>query len=303
LPVSTGPAHLPAPTAIVPFVSDPTPGEGQWHPIGRSVDGVPTMYAAFLRPNAVYTSLVTGVAWMDTKLLSAQLYAGTTIPGTGQAFTHMAPIAAAARTTLDAAFNSGFRMQDARGGFYLDGITAYPLVPGAASLVIDSSGNITLGAWGRDVSMTPTTVAVRQNLDLIVDGGAPVAGLSESDNSRWGATLGGKVQVWRSGIGVTADGALVYAGGSGLSIVDLANVLARAGAVRAMELDINTDWVNFTHFDLQPGVPASATNGTLLTYDEQTYPSRYFSTLSRDFVTMSVRPYAGPVATSHFRGG
>ena len=68
-----------------------------------------------------------------------------------------------------------------------------------------------------------------------------------------------------------------------------------------MELDINTDWVNFTHFDLPYGAPASGTSGTLLTYDEQTYPSRYFSSLSRDFVTMSVRPYATPAAPSHYR--
>jgi len=303
LPVVTGPAHLAAPPAIVPFVSDPSPGEGQWHPIGRAVDGVPTMYAAFLRPNDVNTSLVTGVAWMDTKLLSATLYAGSSIPGTGQRFATMAPVSGAALSTLDAAFNSGFRMQDAEGGFYLDGVTAYPMRTGAASLVIDSSGNVDIGAWGTDVAMTPTTVAVRQNLDLIVDHGAPVPGLSASDNSRWGSTLGGRIQVWRSGLGVTADGALVYVGGSGLSIVDLANVLARAGAVRAMEMDINTDWVNFTHFDLQPGVPASGTDGTLLTYDEQTYPDRYFYALSRDFVTMSVRPYNPPPATSHYRVG
>ena len=198
---------------MAPFVSDPTPGEGQWHPIGRTVDGVPTMYAAFLRPNAVNTSLVTGVAWMDTKLLTTKLYAGTTIPGTGQAFPDRAPLTGAALTTLDAAFNSGFRMQDAEGGYFIDGVTADPLRPGAASMVIDSSGNVNIGAWGSDVAMTPTTVSVRQNLDLIVDNGAPVPGLNESGNSRWGATLGGRIQVWRSGIGVTADGALVYVGG------------------------------------------------------------------------------------------
>jgi hypothetical protein len=276
-------------------VATPTPGEGQWHPIGRTVDGIPTMYAAYLRPNAVTTSLVTGVAWMDTSLLGAALYAGTTIPGTGQTFANTAPISGAALDTLAAAFNSGFRMQDAEGGFYLDGVTStgYPLEPGRASLVIDSNGNVTIGAWGTDVSMTPSTVAVRQNLDLIVDHGAPVPGLEANDNHLWGYTLGGKVQVWRSGLGVTADGALVYVGGSGLSIVDLANVLTRAGAVRAMELDINTDWVNFTSFDAPQGAPASAATGTDLTSDEQTYPSRYFSALSRDFVTMSVRPTAG----------
>jgi hypothetical protein len=70
-----------------------------------------------------------------------------------------------------------------------------------------------------------------------------------------------------------------------------------------MELDINTSWVNFSHFDLEPGVAATANNGTRLTYDEQASPSRYFSTLSRDFFTMSVRPFAVPAARSHFRTG
>ncbi len=289
------PVHLPVPAAIVPFVATPTPGEGQWHPVGRTVGGIPAVYTAFLRPNAVNTSLVTGVAWMDTKLLSTSLYEGTTIPGTGQTWAQEAPVAGPALGTLVAAFNSGFRMQDAQGGFYADGITAVPLRAGAASLVIDSNGTPNIGAWGTDVTMDPSVVAVRQNLDLIVDNGQPVAGLNANDNIRWGATLGGRVQVWRSGLGITADGALVYVGGSGLSIVDLANVLARAGAVRAMEMDINTAWVNFTSFNPPVGQPAGPANGSLLTYDEGTSVYRYFQPLSRDFVTMSGRlPAAAP---------
>jgi len=298
-PVHAGPAHLAFPAAITPFVAVPTPGEGQWHAVGRVVDGVPSTYAAYLRPNAVNTSLVTGVAWMDTKLLSAALYAGSTIPGTGQTFSATAPITGSALTTLDAAFNSGFRMQDSQGGFFLDGIAAVPLVAGKASLAIDSAGNVDIGSWGTEVTMTPKTVAVRQNLALIVDNGQPVAGLNANDNIKWGATLGGRVQVWRSGVGVTASGALVYVAGSGLSIVDLANILIRAGCVRAMELDINTSWVNFTHFDLAYGATASAANGTLLTYDQATSPSRYFAPLSRDFFTMSVRPVTVTSGTAH----
>ena len=69
------------------------------------------------------------------------------MPGPGQAFTDMAPIPDAARTAgLSAAFSSGFRMQDAHGGFYLDGITAGTLQPRAASLVIDSAGGVDVGA-------------------------------------------------------------------------------------------------------------------------------------------------------------
>jgi hypothetical protein len=288
----SGPAHLPVPAAIVPFVATPTAGEGQWNPIGRTVSGIPAMYAAFLRPNAVNTSLVTGVAWMDTKLLATTLYEGSSIPGTGQTWTNMAPISGAALGTLDAAFNSGFRMQDAQGGYYADGVTAIPLVAGRASLVIAADGTPTIGAWGVDVGMSPSVVAVRQNLDLIVDNGQPVAGLNANDNTRWGNTLGGKVQVWRSGLGVTASGALVFVGGSGLSIVDLANVLTRAGAVRAMEMDINTAWVNFFSYNPTPGQPASATNGTKLTFDESNWPGRYFAPSSRDFITESVRTTA-----------
>ncbi len=296
--VPAGPAHLAAPAAIAPFVATPSPGEGQWHPIGRTVEGIPTMYAAFLRPNAVNTSLVTGVAWMDTKLLSATLYEGSAIPGTGQHWANMAPIAGPSLDTLAAAFNSGFRMQDAQGGYYADGVTADPLVPGAASLVIDSHGTPQIGSWGTEVGMSPSVVAVRQNLDLIVDNGSPVPGLNANDNIRWGATLGGKVQVWRSGLGITADGALVYAGGSGLSIVDLANVLARAGAVRAMEMDINTSWVNFFSYDPPPGQPASTATGTRLTSDEVNSPGRYFYPSARDFITMSTRPVTTPPAAA-----
>ncbi len=288
--VAAGPPHLAAPASIVPFVSTPTPGEGQWHPIGRTVDGIPTMYAAYLRPNAVNTSLVTGVAWMDTRLLSTSLFAGSMIPSPGPAWPNQPPLAGPALDSLTAAFNSGFRMQDSGGGFYLDGLTSagYPLVPGAASFVIMKDGTANVETWTA-TSMSGGVAGVRQNLALIVNDGAPVPGLNANDNHQWGNTLGGAVQVWRSGVGVTADGALVYVAGTGLSIVDLANVLARAGAVRAMELDINTDWVNFSSFNAPLGVAASPANGTDLTYDEATSPSRYFSPLSRDFITVSVR--------------
>jgi hypothetical protein len=83
-------------------------------------------------------------------------------------------------------------------------------------------------------------------------------------------------------------------GGPNLNITDLANLLVRAGAVRAMELDINPDWVNFATF--HPSTPngrATPANGTdLLPLADMSGPaSRYFVTWwSRDFFTMSARP-------------
>jgi hypothetical protein len=139
--------------------------------------------------------------------------------------------------------------------------------------------------------MTSNVASVRQNLDLVVDGGRPVPGLNANDVSKWGFTLKNSVYVWRSGVGVTASGALVYVGGPDLNITDLADVLARAGAIRAMELDINTDWVNLaTYNPSTPNGVATADNGTDLLSSMAGTPARYFQpSWSRDFFTMSAR--------------
>jgi len=282
--------HLPPPAPIQPFASPPIPGEGQWSPAGRLVDGLPAVYETTLRPDPVHTSYVVGVAWMDTKLLRATLYSGSQIPGGGP-YADTAPVSPQAARTLVAAFNSGFLMSNAEGGYYTEGRMVVPLRPGAASFVVYRDGTATVGEWGRDVTMTPDVVSVRQNLDLLVDGGQPAPGLNANDTTKWGFTLGDNVYVWRSGLGVTADGALVYVGGPGLNITDLANLLVRAGAVRAMELDINTDWVDFaTYAPVPPTAPASPANGTNLLPGMAGTPARYFATWwARDFITMSAR--------------
>ena len=281
-------AHLAPPPPVSPFASPPIAGEGQWSPAGRLVGGIPAVYEATLRPDAVHTSYVVGVAWMDTKLLRATLYSGSQIPGGGP-YAKTAPIQPADASSLVAAFNAGFLMSAADGGYYTEGRTVVPLRPGAASFVVYASGLSTVGQWGRDVTMARDVVSVRQNLDLLVDGGQPVAGLNAADTTKWGATLGNNVFVWRSGLGVTADGALVYVGGPGLDITDLADILVRAGAVRAMELDINTDWVHFaTYAPPGGGGAAGPQNGTNLLSDMVGTPARYFdSWWARDFITMS----------------
>jgi hypothetical protein len=83
------------------------------------VGGIPAIYETTLRPDATHTSYVAGVAWMDTKLLKATLYSGSQIPGDGP-FSRTAPISPTASTSLVAAFNAGFLMSDANGGYYTD---------------------------------------------------------------------------------------------------------------------------------------------------------------------------------------
>jgi uncharacterized protein YigE (DUF2233 family) len=299
---SSCPHALAAPATIVSPASPTQAGEGVWQPVGRLSAGCSGLYQTFVRPDNVHTSYVVGMVWMDPKLVSATLYSGNQIPGGGP-YANSAPISATAASTLVSAFNAGFRTQDAQGGYYTDGKTIIPLVDGKASAVIYKDGTMNIAAWNQEVSMTPDVVSVRQNLDLIVDGSQPAPGLNVSDNIKWGATLGGAAFVWRSGLGITADGALVYVGGPGLSITALADLFVRAGCLQAMELDINTDWVQYSIYSPAPGQLASPSNGAPLLVGMAggaQGPDRYFESYwTRDFFTMSARyPADGTMPTS-----
>ena len=89
-----------------------------------------------------------------------------------------------------AAFNSAFRLDDARGGFWDEGNEVRPLVNGQASLVIDKDGCANVVAWGRDRQIDPNVAQVRQNLALVVDNGQSAAGLDSEATTKWGATVG-----------------------------------------------------------------------------------------------------------------
>jgi len=287
-PVKHLPDHLAPPPDISPIAAGTLPREGHWQTVGRAVDGLPTVRVAYLRPDPVHTSLLAGVMWMDTKLLRPVLIAGTQNPG-GAPWPYDAHIPSSLYPAIAASFNSGFAMRDANGGYYAQGRMAAPLVNGQASFVIYKDGTVNIGTWGQDVSMTPQVAAVRQNLFLMVRDGKPVPQVTSDPNVTWGATFGGGVLVWRSGIGITADGALVYAAGPGLSIQSLANILVHAGAVRAMELDINTVWTNGYYYSTDGSNPNGFAPHPLLA-DQYRAPTRYLVPDERDFFLMYIRP-------------
>ncbi|HVA06820.1 MAG TPA: hypothetical protein VNG12_08780 [Acidimicrobiales bacterium] len=273
------------------------PGEGVWTPAGRPVGGLPAVYETTLVPPG--GAQPAGIAWMDTRLLSAQLYSGSVSPAGGP-YSFTAPVQPAQAASLVAAFNGGFKMDVAGGGYFTEGRLIDPLVAGAASLVIYADGSVTVGAWGSDVTMTPNVVAVRQNLVPLVAGGQPTAQAASVNWQSWGATCGatscassvpGIEQQWRSGVGVTAEGALVYVTGPALDPLQLAQLLVGAGAVRGMQLDINPYWTVFVTYDPPvPGGLAAPYNGSKLLNATQQGPSTFFSpSWARDFVTLSAR--------------
>jgi hypothetical protein len=158
-------------------------GEGSVGCGPRGSGGAPAIFTTFERPDPQHPSVVAGVARIDSRGTRLQLVAGTTQPDrTG--WPERAQVPVDARAGLVATFNSGFKMIDANGGFYADGRTAKALWPGAASVVIRADGSATVGEWGRDATLTPDVVAVRQNLELVVDEGRLVAALADNIGGR-----------------------------------------------------------------------------------------------------------------------
>jgi len=276
-----------APTRVKSIAGPALPGEGIWRPVGRLAHGRPVLYITAIRPDPVHTSLLTAIARIDTTVTRTVMYAGFQEPG--GVWRDMAPVPLGARASLVATFNSGFRLQDAQGGYYQEGRMIRPMVDGQATLVIRPDGSATVAKWGRDAVMGPGVAEARQNLDLIVDEAKPSPALNEDWSGRWGYTLGNSTFVWRSGLGVTADGSLLYAAGPGLTARSLANVLVAAGALRAMELDINPEWTDFVWYNSPDRAHSQDVTPTKLLEEMQQPADHYFYATSKDFFAVYIR--------------
>lgn len=90
----------------------------------------------------------------------------------------------------------------------------------------------------------------------------------------------------RSGVGVTAQGDIVMVVGQALSARTLAGLMQRAGAVRAMPLDMNRAWPSFMSYDGTRD-PSNPKPTNILDFEDP--PDRYYTQATRDFVAVYAR--------------
>lgn len=270
----------PVPTIVTPAL----PGEGKFKAIVTS-HAMPVVQIAYLRPDSVHTSFLSAVVWMSGQHTRLEQHPGQLDPGHLSLWSNKSSITNSATSGLIAAFNGGFKIKDSRGGYYENRHTEGALRNGAASLVVYRNGKTDIGVWGRDVRLTSEVVSVRQNLKLLIDNGRLAKNLDAAVFANWGKTVGASINVWRSGIGITATGDLVYVIGDALSAHSLATLLKHAGAVRAMQLDINKTWISFMWFT-PTGTDKLAPHKPL---KFERPANRYFSPTSRDFFAVYYR--------------
>lgn len=184
---------------------------------------------------------------------------------------------------LIAAVNGGFKLTYKDVGFSSGGHVAVPLKAGLASIVTYTDGTTDIGAWHAGVPNPSKTVfSVLQNQRLLVDHGVAAASVSNCVIQCWGGTIGLQTVVPRSGLGITASGQLVWAAGEHLSPAGLAAALIAAGAVRAIELDINPYWVAGYLYRHRLGGPSPVP----VLPGQRGIAGRFLAPYSRDFLAI-----------------
>lgn len=257
----------------------PQVGEGTWLRTKILVNGSPAIRIARIRPDKEHTSYYATIAWFDSKRLAFQQVPGTDVPE-GNFARGSGVVPAELKPFYVAGLNDGFLMRDSQGGYVYGDKVVKKLVAGKATLVTYTDGSIDVLKWGRD-KPTKAIQAARQNLTLMVDGAK--SQVQDESQSKWGwvwqGVGSGKNLVWRSALGVRADGTVVYCIGPVLSAKSLADMMVRAGAVRAMPLDMNSAYAN--GFLYGPYAPGKRIDPNI--YRE---PDRFWAPSERDFVAI-----------------
>jgi hypothetical protein len=273
--------HYYRPAPIRPVIQPALPGEGVWRPAMAGAGPRPRVLVTTFRGEADYPRLVTGVAWIDSGATRFGYFPGALEPPVP---IRRGPeeVPQSLRYGLVATFNGGFKLHDAAEGYAYQGRTWAPMVDGIGTLVQYAGGRVDIISWHGGPTAGPNIVLARQNLPLIVNHGRLNPNLS--DSIAWGATVGNAIRVWRSGLGVDRRGNLIYVAANNQTVRTIAQSLVRAGAVRALELDINEYWTSFITYRHH-----NARGPSNLLPDMVRPATRYLTVDDRDFFAIFAR--------------
>ena len=289
-PSSTHHTESAWPAPIAPVFTTPLPGEGVWRRTGPSVQGKPPVLVTTYRPDPAYPQMVAYVAWFNHSLVDTAYYPGRYEPPKAvDRGPSMVPSDQQHR--LLATFNAGFIYSDGDNGSAVNGHTNEPLTDGNATLVGYRSGRIAIVEWHGGPNPGANVAWARQSLTPIVWNGRLNPGLNTNpDSPQWGYTVGNAVRVWRTGVGIDKEGNLIFVVANDQTVISLAQILQHAGAVDAMEFDINADWHTLITYSHEHGL-----DPTMVEPQPEQSVDRYLYPDDRDFFAVYER-IPGPVS-------
>jgi hypothetical protein len=284
--VATQPASPEAPAAPTTWTLPPLtpigtlPGEGKWLAYLKNSAGQVESYRTFLQPDKQRPYAVVAVVAFNLRATRLHFVLGTLEPVSDVAIARPGTIPAKDQQAgrLLATFNGGFKARHGHFGVMVDGTVLIPPRFGMGTVALYDDGHITLGQWDANVISSTHIVAWRQNGPLVIENGQINPHTADTAPQDWGYTVPGSTAVWRSGIGISADGhTLYYIAGPSLTLPALAVAMQAAGMAQAIQLDINNYWV---HFD---GIEGPHLQATPLLDKMNNKVGRYLSAYPRDF--------------------
>lgn len=271
------------PADVKPLIHPVLKGEGVWEKAGAKVGPEPPALLTTFRSDPEYPQFVAGVAWLDQKRTELAYVPGLAEPPEPLEDRGSGEVPAGMRKRLVATFNGGFPLETSNAGLIYRGKVKETMVDGIATVVGYRGGGYDIVRWNHGTSVPKNVWFAKQNLPPIIYEGKLNPNLS--DGPEWGETVNNAVRVWRSGLGIDAHGNLMYAAANYQTVESLAKVLQRAGAVRALELDINEDWTSFISYR-RPG----AREPSNLLPEMFRSPERYLVPDERDFFAVYLKP-------------
>jgi hypothetical protein len=271
------------PPRIAPIIHPALPGEGVWKAAAKRAGPRPPILVTTFRSDPEYPRFVAGVAWIDSSLTHLAYMPGLAEPPGPLPHRGPSEVPDALRKRVVATFNGGFPLETSGGGLIYRGKAKEAMVNGAATVVEYRDGRVDIVRWHSGAQASENVWFAKQNLPPIIYEAHLNPNLS--DGPEWGETVNNAVRVWRSGLGIDSRGNLIYAAADNQTVESLAKILQRAGAVRALELDINEDWTSFITYS----GPGAVGPGNLL--PEMFRPAdRYLTPDERDFFAVYLRP-------------
>lgn len=270
------------PHNLKPLIHPALPGEGVWKKAAAHAGPRPPVLLTTFRSDPEYPQFVAGVAWIDSTRTRLAYVPGLAEPPPPLSHRGPAEVPASKRRRVVATFNGGFPLETSNAGLIYRGKVKAAMVNGIATIVEYRDGRVDVIRWHQGPGAPADVWFAKQNLPAIIYEGRLNPNLS--DGPEWGETVNNAVRVWRSGIGIDSHGNLLYAAADFQTVESLAKVLERAGAIRALELDINEDWTSFISYRH----PGALDPSNLL--PEMFRPAdRYLTPDERDFFAVYLR--------------
>ncbi|HSX18498.1 MAG TPA: phosphodiester glycosidase family protein [Candidatus Saccharimonadales bacterium] len=267
-----------------PARPDPENHEGVWTTAGLplSSEEDKLMVKTYIRPDTARSYASVGVLLMDKRRIRLHIVGGTDHPGGDLGIKGPGVIPEEDKQNLIVAWNGGFQGPHGGFGMVADGKQYRPLRNGYASIAVTRDGEILMGEWGRTIFWRNDVEAVRQNAVLLVED-CQISKRTNEGNNTWGYVQVNSAEfiTWRSAVGLTEKGDLIYAAGNSLSAATLAKALWAAGACTAMQLDINSPYVLGSLFFPTEGAPLGRAKFMDSMPDN---PARFLNKQSRDFM-------------------